>query len=192
MSEHSGPKFIEDFDAETILTAAMDVFDNVLVVKDNVPELERKIEELGIANNDLTQRMRSLVSGNKQITKLLRSTVPEELAEDAAGSADLVRVLIAWTAGTALRLEAKEKALDEAESEIKRFRRWHDDFTEQLGTGIHTMFRKWTSHENGHKIWELISQMGIEWFDAVEALAKAFHDGDDMRDLLEDEQEDDE
>ena len=196
MSDHCDKKFIEDFDDETILTAAMDVLDNAVTAKDNVPELERKIGELRTANEDVNSRMRSLVASNKQITRLLREAIPEDVVGDGvAGNADLVHVLLAWALGSVTRLEAKEKALDDALSEIKRFREWHDDFVEQLGEGIHVMFRKYMDNEESGEIWELISRMPPnEWFDGVGSLAAAFyygHDRQNMHELLEMETEGD-
>jgi len=99
MSEHCDKKFIEDFDTETILTAAMDRIDDAIVVNESYPAMEEKRDELQILYDDLLRRNNAIVSRNTRTTKLLRAALTEEECEGSAGMHDLVGVLMAKIIG---------------------------------------------------------------------------------------------
>lgn len=54
----------------------------------------------------------------------------------------------------------------------------HDDFASLLAEGIHTAFRKASSHPNAHAIWKLIKELPRdEWGAVIEWVVMGITDG---------------
>ena len=115
MSEQA--EYIEDFDDEEILSAAMDVFHNAIISIDDVPGMEKKIATLKEELFDINLRMRAIVARNTRTTRLLREALPEAVCEESAGMHELVEVLLAWAVGNKWRAEMhQEKPSDDCDS----------------------------------------------------------------------------
>jgi hypothetical protein len=169
-------QYIEEFDNEQILAAAIDILDSAMEQYSDVELLQEKLAQRDREYADLDRRTSSIISANRKTTKLLRNAIPKDMVpEEAAGMHDMVNVLLSWALGNQAALDGLQGELTDAFEIIRKYEQWHENFRTLLPEGIHTMFRKYFDNEEALTIHDLILEMpDSEWRNGVAQLAKDF------------------